>query len=55
MSISSLQSLLLFNSYYMNSVRKLHANGSSAGSSENKLDENVTINDKLSISDVSFF
>lgn len=28
MSISSLQSLLLLNSYYMNSVRKIHANSS---------------------------
>lgn len=44
MSISSLQSLLLFNSYYMNSVRKIHGNGQ-VGSAENKLEEHLPLND----------
>jgi hypothetical protein len=36
MSITSLQSLLLLNSYYMNSVRKIHANNSSSTQEEAK-------------------
>ena len=48
MSISSLQSLLLFNSYYMNSVRKIHGNGQ-LGSGENKLEEHLPLNDVILI------
>ena len=54
MSISSLQSLLLFNSYYMNSVRKIHNNSVQTASSENKVDEHLTINDKIGFNDVRF-
>ena len=57
MSISSLQSLLLFNSYYMNSVRKIQSSvggvGQAAITPDNKLlDDHLSVNEKIGFAEV---